>query len=93
MGISLEFHLESGGIHRNLIFLPFRQNPNGIPTFRGIPAESAGTHGGGYVKYCNFPLSIIQFHHCGMEVYMVSGIFLNAITEWILLLLIKLRIR
>jgi len=47
MGISLEFHLESGGIHRNLIFLPFRRNPNGIPTFRGIPAESAGTHGGG----------------------------------------------
>jgi len=47
MGISLEFHLESRGIHRNLIFLPFQQNPNGIPTFCEIPVESAGTHGGG----------------------------------------------
>ena len=24
---SLEFHLESGGIHRNLIFLPFQRIP------------------------------------------------------------------
>jgi len=47
MGISLEFHWESGGIHRNLIFLPFQRNPNGIPTFCGIPAESARTCGGG----------------------------------------------
>jgi len=47
MGSSLEFHLESSAIHRNLIFLPFQQNPNGIPTFHGIPAESTRTHGGG----------------------------------------------
>jgi len=47
MGSSLEFHLESGGIHRNLIFIPFQQNTNGIPTFCGIPVESARTHGGG----------------------------------------------
>jgi len=46
MGNSLEFHLESSGIHRNLIFLPFWWNLNGIPIFRGIPVESAGTHGG-----------------------------------------------
>jgi len=41
MGIPSKFHWESSGIHRNLIFLPFWQNLN------GIPPESAGTHGGG----------------------------------------------